>query len=48
MGSPLSSILAEIVLRGLEEKALDTLNLNPIIYQRYIDDIIMSCAKRIH
>ncbi|KAG5344388.1 NAAT1 protein, partial [Acromyrmex heyeri] len=43
MGSPLSPILAKIVLRDLEEKTLDTLNLNPIIYQRYVyvDDNIM-------
>jgi len=39
MRSPLSPIIAE--LRDLEEKVLNSINLNSIIY-RYVDHIIMS------
>ncbi|KAL6420102.1 hypothetical protein ACFW04_012554 [Cataglyphis niger] len=41
MGSPLSSIIVDIVLQDLEEKALTLLKLIPSFYLRYVDDIIL-------
>lgn len=42
MGSPLSPIIADIVLQDLERRALDSLNLSLPFYYRYVDDI--ACA----
>lgn len=41
MGSPLSPIIAEIVLQDIEDKALNSLKFVPSIYYRYVDDILM-------
>ena len=40
MGSPLSQILADMVLDDLETTCLKKLNFNPIIFKRYVDDVI--------
>ncbi|XP_025262217.1 uncharacterized protein LOC112637212 [Camponotus floridanus] len=42
MGSPISPIIADIVLQDLEEKALNTLRFTPRFYFRYVDDILMT------
>jgi len=42
MGSPLSPVIADIVLQDLEEKVLNNINLNLSFYYRYIDDIILA------
>ncbi|XP_025261928.1 uncharacterized protein LOC112637139 [Camponotus floridanus] len=42
MGSPLSPIIADIVLQDLEEKALNILRFTPRLYFRYVDDILMT------
>jgi len=42
MGSPLSPVIAYIVMQDLEEKALEKINLNLPFYYRYVDDIIMA------
>ncbi|XP_029672401.1 uncharacterized protein LOC115241033 [Formica exsecta] len=42
MGSPLSPIIADIVLQDLEEKALSTLTFIYYRYYRYVDDIAMT------
>jgi len=42
MGSPLSPIIADLVMRDLEERALETLGLLLPFYVRYIDDIAMT------
>jgi len=42
MGSPLSPVIADIVLQDLEEKALNNINLNLSFYHRYVDDIILA------
>jgi len=42
MGSPLSPVIADIVLQDLEEKALSNLNLS--FYYRYVDDIILAAS----
>lgn len=41
MGSPLSPIIADIVLQDLEKKALNMLKFTPSFYLRYVDDIIL-------
>lgn len=42
MGSPLSPIIADIILQDLEEKALTSLNFIPTFYLRYVDDIVLT------
>ena len=42
MGSPLSPIIADIVMQDLESKSLNLLNFKPPFYIRYVDDI--ACA----
>src|SRR5436190_12795753 len=42
MGSPLSPVIADIVLQDLESKALGTLNFVLPFYFRYVDDVV--CA----
>lgn len=42
MGSPLSPIIADIVLQDLEKKALKAINVELSFYFRYVNDIIMS------
>jgi len=42
MGSPLSPVIADIVMQDLEEKALGKININLSFYYRYVDDIIMA------
>jgi len=42
MGSPLSPVIADIVMRDLETTCLQKLKFNPIFYHRYVDDIILT------
>jgi len=42
MGSPLSPIVANLVLQDLEKKALETINCNILFYFRYVNDILLS------
>jgi len=42
MGSPLSPIISDLVMRDLEDNVLNALNIQPILYYRYVDDIILS------
>lgn len=42
MGSPLSPVLADIVLQYLEERAIAMLPISLPIYLRYVDDIILN------
>jgi len=41
MGSPLSPIIADIVLQDLEDKALANLKFTPSFYVRYVDDVAL-------
>jgi len=43
MGSPLSPIVADLTMR--EENVLNSLNILPILYYRYVDDILLSTSK---
>jgi len=45
MGSPLSPILADIVMQDLEEKAIKKLDINFPFYYRYVDDILLLTPK---
>lgn len=42
MGSPLSPILADIVLQDLEENALSQISCHIPFYLRYVDDVAMA------
>jgi len=42
MGSPLSPIIADLVMRDLEERSLRTLGFGVPFYARYVDDIVMA------
>ncbi|XP_072758707.1 uncharacterized protein [Anoplolepis gracilipes] len=42
MSSPLSPIIADIVLQDLESKALQSIKYTPPFYFRYVDDIILA------
>jgi len=45
MGSPLSPIVADLVLRDLETRAIEKLPRELPIYYRYVDDILMVAHK---
>jgi len=45
MGSPLSPIIANMVMQDLEEDILKNLNTQPLLYYRYVDDIILSAHE---
>jgi len=45
MGSPLSPIVANMVLQDLERKALDGLNFSVPLYFRYVDDILIGAPQ---
>lgn len=42
MGSPLSPIIADIILQDFEKRALISLNFSPSFYVRYVDDIALA------
>jgi len=45
MGSPLSPIMAEMVLQDLEKKALNLLKIDIPFYHRYVDDVALAIPK---
>ena len=44
MGSPVSAVMADIVMEDLEQKALSTFLTSPQLWKRYVDDVC-SAAK---
>jgi len=42
MGSPLSPIVADLVLQKLESFTIDSLHVKPNFYYRYVDDIVLA------
>lgn len=40
MGSPISSVLAQLVLEDLEENTISNLNFNLKFFKRYVDDCL--------
>lgn len=47
MGSPLSPIVADIVLQDIESRALKILRFTPPFYFRYVDDVILAVPPRL-
>jgi len=45
MDSPLSPIIADLVMRDLEESVLNSFRHQPIFYYRYVDDIILAATR---
>ena len=41
MGNPLSPILSDIVMEDLEIECIKKLNVKPLFYYRYVDDILL-------
>jgi len=46
MGSPLSPIIAEIVLQDLEMKTFELLNVKIPFYHRYVDDRALAAPRQ--
>jgi len=44
MGSPLSPIIADLVLRDIETKAIEKLPFQLPLYRRYVDDILLAAS----
>jgi len=44
MGSPLSPVIADLILQRLESSVLNNLTDKPIFYYRYVDDIILAVS----
>jgi len=42
MGSPLSPVIADIVMQDLEKRVLETFNFDIPFYFRYVDDLVMA------
>jgi len=42
MGSPLSPVIADLVMRDLETVCLNKINCQLTLYYRYVDDIVMA------
>jgi len=42
MGSPLSPVIADVVMRDLETACLNRINFQLTFYFRYVDDIVMA------
>jgi len=45
MGSPVSAVIAELVMQEVEEKALETSPVRPKWWRRYVDDS-NACIKK--
>ena len=45
MGSPVSRVIAELVMQEVEEKALETLPVRPKRWHCYVD-VLNMCIKR--
>ncbi|XP_074042449.1 uncharacterized protein [Leptinotarsa decemlineata] len=45
MGNPLSTVIAKYFMEGFEEKAIDTFELKPTLWLRYMDDIFVILSQ---
>jgi len=45
MGSPLSPIIADLVMEDLEAKALNSISFQLPLYYRYVDDIMLAVPR---
>jgi len=46
MGSPMSPIIANIIIEDIETRALYDLNIDMLFYCRYVDDIAMAIPRQ--
>jgi hypothetical protein len=46
MGSPVSVVLAELMMQSIEKQIFDEAPYRPLIWKRYIDDIITIIPER--
>jgi len=45
MGSPLSPVVADLVMQRLEHNVIGSLEVKPVFYHRYVDDIILAAPS---
>jgi len=48
MGSPLSPIVVDLIMRDLKENVLNSLNIRPVLYYRYFDILLSASEEEIH
>ena len=46
MGSPVSAVIANMVMEDVEQRALATSPVKPFFWKRYVDDVIFLCSIR--
>ena len=44
MGSPVSAVIANMVMEDVEQKALATSPVKPFFWKRYVDDVISAVS----
>ena len=44
MGSPVSAVIANMVMEDVEQRALATSPLKPVFWKRYVDDVISAVS----
>ena len=44
MGSPVSAVIANMVMEDVEQRALATLPVKPFFWKRYVDDVISAVS----
>ena len=45
MGSPVSAVIANMVVEDVEQRALATSPVKPFFWKRYIDDVILRFSE---
>ena len=45
MGSPISSVIAQLVMEYAEEQVINNLNVDVLFYKRYVDDCLLAIPK---
>jgi len=48
IGSPLSPVLADIVLQNIEERAISRISISIPFYFKYVDDILLAAPPLFH
>ena len=45
MGSPVSAVIANLVMEDVEQRALASSPVKPLFWRRYVDDVISAVSK---
>ena len=45
MGSPVSAVIANLVMENVEQRALASSPVKPLLWKRYVDDVISTVSK---